>query len=99
MAPKWFSKFRNRGFIMYMIATSALFLVYYNKLDLVQRRNDKNRITNLKSAIELEDIDFMKMVSDLNLEYDEQDLREIEKEFTTQLRRMESVKELQSLRS
>lgn len=58
-----------------MILTSVLFLIYYSNQDKVQRRNDKNRITNLKTALELEDIDFIKMVNDLNIDYDESDLQ------------------------
>lgn len=58
-----------------MIITSLLFFIYYAKLDSVQRRNDMNRITQLKSALELEDLDFINMVNDLNIDYDEQDLR------------------------
>ena len=48
-----------------------MFLIYYSKLEYLQRRNDKNRIANLKSALQLEDIDFMNMVDDLNIDYDE----------------------------
>lgn len=63
-----------------MTITSILFFIYYAKLDFVQRRNDKNRIKNLKTAMELEDVDFMQMVNDMKIDYDETDLREIEKE-------------------
>lgn len=37
--------------------------------------------------VELEDLDFMQMVSDLQLDYDDTDLKEIEKEVISQLRR------------
>lgn len=69
-----------------MLITSVIFLVYYSKLQYCQRRNDKNRITNLKNVVELEDLDFMQMVSDLQLDYDDTDLKEIEKEVISQLR-------------
>lgn len=83
MAPKWFLKFRSVSFSIYMLITSVIFFAYYNKLDWVQRRNDKNRIKNLKSALELEDVDFMEMVNDLKIDYDEGDLRDLEREFST----------------
>mgnify|MGYP001574780840 CR=1 FL=1 len=73
-----------------MIVTSLLFFVYYSKIDMVQRRNDKNRIENLKSAMELEDIDFMKMVNDLKLDYDESDLRDFDKEIVSHVKKVES---------
>ena len=80
MAPEWFARFRSISFGIYMIMTSIIFFVYYSKLDFVQRRNDKNRITNIKKALELEDLDFMKMVTEMKLDYDETDLKVIEKE-------------------
>lgn len=88
LAPKWFLKFRSVSFAIYMIITTILFMVFYSKLEFVQRRADKNRIQNIKSALELEDIDFIKMVNDLKIDYDESDLKEIEKEVTSQLKRV-----------
>lgn len=78
-APKWFLKFRSLGFSLYMIITTLIFLIYYSKLDYLQRTYDRNRITNIKSALQLEDIDFINMVNDLNLDYDERDLKTIER--------------------
>jgi hypothetical protein len=66
-----------------MVLTSVLFLIYYSKLDYVQRRADKNRITNIKRALELEDTDFIEMVNELKIDYDEKDLKEIEREVTS----------------
>ena len=72
---------------MYMTLTSIIFFIYYSKLDSVQRKNNhKNRIKNLKKVVELEDLDFMDMVSELKLDYDESDLRELERQLTTQIR-------------
>lgn len=88
LAPQWFSTFRGMSFAFYMIMTSIIFFVYYAKLDVLQKRHDKNRIQNLKTALELEDYDFMKMVDDLKIEYDENDLRDIEKEVNSQLTRL-----------
>lgn len=65
-----------------MVITSILFFIFYSKIDFVQRRNDRNRISNIKTALELEDIDFINMVNDLNLDYDENDLKQIEKEIS-----------------
>jgi hypothetical protein len=44
LAPKWFLKFRSTTFSLYMIITTILFFVYYNKLEYLQRKNDPNRI-------------------------------------------------------
>ena len=70
-----------------MIATSALFAIFYTQRERLQRRNDLNRITNLKSAMELEDSDFIKMVDEMKIDYDEYDLKQIEKQVTSQLER------------
>ena len=75
MAPLWFKKFRQATFAAYFVATSALFAIFYTQRDKLQRRNDINRITNLKTAMELEDADFIKMVDEMKIDYDEQDLK------------------------
>ena len=85
MAPKWFLKFRTMNFALYMIMTSILFAIYYSNVDIIQRRNDPNRISTIKSALELEDGDFIKMVDDLKIDYDELDLKEIEKEVKSKI--------------
>lgn len=79
LAPRWFLKFRTLSFAFYMVLTSILFFIYYSNIPHLQRRNDKNRITNIKSALELEDADFMEMVNEMKIDYDEQDLQEIER--------------------
>ena len=80
LAPQWFLRFRSTSFTIYMLLTSVLFLCFYNRMDFIQRRNDKNRIANLKQVVELEDLDFMQMVGDLKLDYDDIDLREVERQ-------------------
>ena len=77
-APVWFKKYRRQLFGIYMILTSLLFLSYYRNLDIIQRRSDPNRVKNLKSVIELEDVDFIKMVEELKLDFDEVDLRDVQ---------------------
>ena len=67
--------------------TGTLFTIFYTQRDKLQRRNDTNRITHLKSAMELEDADFIEMVDEMKIDYDEQDLKEIEREVTSQLSR------------
>lgn len=79
MAPIWFKKYRSNVFAIYMVITSLLFGIYYSHVQRIQRTNDPNRITNLKTVLELEDVDFVKMVEDLNLELNEVDLRDIER--------------------
>jgi len=79
MAPLWFKQFRKNTFRAYIIATTVLFAVFYTQRDKLQRRNDLNRITNLKTAMELEDSDFIKMVDDMKIDYDEYDLKQIER--------------------
>lgn len=91
LAPKWFLKFRLLGFTLYLTLTSILFFVYYSKMEFLQRKNDKNRISNLKTALQLEDADFINMVNDLNIDYDEEDLKEIEKEVTMSIGRLNNT--------
>jgi hypothetical protein len=79
MAPLWFAKYRSSLFAIYMVLTSILFGIYYSSFELIQRKNDPNRIENLKNILQLEDVDFMKMVDDLKLEFDESDLKDIER--------------------
>ena len=86
MAPRWFLKFRTVNFSLYMILTAALFAVFYSKLEQVQRKRDPNRIANLKTVMELEDADFIKMVEDMKLDYDDVDLKEIEKEVSSKFK-------------
>ena len=69
------------------MATAVLFSIFYTQRDKLQRRNDINRITNLKTAMELEDSDFIKMVDEMKIDYDEQDLKEIERDVSSQLNR------------
>ena len=68
-----------------MIVTAALFTIFYTNVDILQRRNDPNRISTIKSALELEDADFIKMVDELKIDYDELDLKEIEKEVKSKM--------------
>ena len=49
------------------------------------RRNDPNRISDLKTVMELEDADFVSMVDELNLDYDEYDLKEVEAEVSSKV--------------
>lgn len=71
LAPVWFKKFRQASFTLYIIATGTLFSIFYTQREKLQRRNDINRITNLKTAMELEDSDFIKMVDEMKIDYDE----------------------------
>lgn len=70
-----------------MIATSVLFAIFYSQRDKLQRRNDINRITNLKNAMELEDSDFIKMVDEMKIDYDEYDLKQVERQVSSKLDR------------
>lgn len=47
-----------------------------------------NRITNIKTALELEDLDFINMVNDLNIDYDEKDLQILEREISSKVQGM-----------
>ena len=68
------------NFSVYMILTTILFAVFYSRLEIIQRSKDPNRITTLKTVMELEDADFVEMVNELKLDYDSRDLAEIERE-------------------
>lgn len=91
-APLWFKKFRQRTFAAYMIATGLLFTIFYTQRDKLQRRNDVNRISNLKTAMELEDADFIKMVDEMKIDYDEHDLKQIERSVTSRMDRRGAAK-------
>lgn len=77
-APQWYGKFRNATFLFQILVTGFLFYTYQNYKKFCRRRNDPNRISNLKSAMELEDAEFLKMVDDLDLDFDYEDMKEIE---------------------
>ena len=66
---------------------SALFFIFYSRREQIQRRNDPNRISNIKTAMELEDCEFIEMVEDLKLDYDDTDLGELEQELSTKMQR------------
>jgi hypothetical protein len=86
MAPKWFAKYRGYVFAAYMACTTIIFTVYYSRVGILQRRNDPNRIENIKTAMELEDADFIEMVDELKIDYDATDLREMEQDVTSQMK-------------
>ena len=71
-----------------MLITSVLFGIYYTHVDRLQRKNDPNRIENLKTVLQLEDVDFIKMVEELKLDFDEVDLRDVEKQISSKVSRV-----------
>ena len=87
LAPLWFKKFRSWNYIAYMFVTTVLFGVFYRYREVLQRKNDPNRIQNIKSALELEDADFLKMVDELRIDYDENDLKEVERDVQSRVQR------------
>ena len=93
MAPVWFKKYRGQVFALYLAITSVLFFIYLNSLEQCQRTNDPNRITNLKTVMELEDLDFIKMVEELKLDFNEVDLRDIERKLKSKMIKMEPGKQ------
>ena len=60
LAPKWFLRFRTISFALYMILTSAIFFVYYAKIDFLQRRNDRNRINKIQKIKKVNNIQIFK---------------------------------------
>ena len=52
LAPIWFKKYRQNCFAAYIIATSIMFWIYYQNLDILQRKNDPNRIENIKNVLQ-----------------------------------------------
>lgn len=67
LAPVWFKAYRKKVFGMYMAATALLFVIFYSYPEKVERRNDPHRIENIKSVLQLEDLDFVKMVDELKI--------------------------------
>ena len=51
LAPIWFKAYRKKVFGIYMAATALLFCIFYSHADKVQRRNDPNRIENIKNVL------------------------------------------------
>jgi len=88
MAPIWFKGYRSSLFAIYMIISSVLLGIFYSRVDQIQRKNDPNRIANLKNALQLEDVDFVKMVDELKLEFDEVDLGDVEKRISSKVSRV-----------
>ena len=86
LAPVWFTKYRKRCFYAYMALTVSLYTIYYFNYELINRKNDPNRIENVKSALQLEDLDFVKMVDDLKIQFDEQELAEVERQISSKMR-------------
>ena len=50
------------------------------KPELIKRRNDPNRVTNLQTILELEDAEFLAMANDLKLGYDNEELQDVERQ-------------------
>ena len=67
LAPVWFKAYRKQVFGIYMAATALLFVIFYSYPEKVERRNDPHRIENIKSVLQLEDLDFVKMVDELKI--------------------------------
>lgn len=67
MAPEWFAGYRNKCFAAYFAITLALYAAYYKNMNIIDRKNDPNRIEHIKSALKLEDVDFVKMIDDMKL--------------------------------
>ena len=68
-----------------MVITTIIFSIFYSRVDQIQRKNDPNRIEDLKTTLQLEDLDFVKMVDELNLEFDEVDLGDVEKRISSKV--------------
>jgi hypothetical protein len=58
-APAWFLKFRTVNFAVYMMITSILFAIFYNRAKNIHFEKDPKRITNLRTVMELEDTEFI----------------------------------------
>lgn len=85
MAPLWWSKYRSTLLGMYMTITFLIYFSWCAKLEKLHRNDDPNRIENIRSALQLEDLDFIKMVDDLNLQLNEVDLKDIEKKIDSRV--------------
>ena len=71
-----------------MVLTVILFYAFYSNFEILQRKNDVNRIKNINSAMELEDADFIKMVDELRIDYDVHDLKEITFDFESKMQKI-----------
>lgn len=82
-APAWFLKFRGVNFAVYMMLTSIIFAVFYNRAKNIHFEKDPRRITDLKAVMELEDTEFILKCEELNLEYNVSDLQLVDANITT----------------
>ncbi len=87
MAPQWLIKYKLVLSLITLSVTGLLLGIHSSRPELIKRRNDPNRIRHLKTAMELEEADFLKMSSDLKLSYDPDELKAVEREALSAVRR------------
>lgn len=85
LAPLWFKKYRKTVNGLYMALTTVLFFIYYAHWERLQRVDDPKRIQNIKTALQLEDLDFIKMVEEMNLQLNEVDLGDMERKIQSRI--------------
>lgn len=85
MAPVWFKGYRSKVFGAYIFVTAVLFGIFYQNCEKIQRSNDPKRIENIKNVLQLEDLDFVKMVDELKIQFDESELAAVERKLKTQM--------------
>jgi len=82
--PKWYLLVKIPIFIYTILLTAFILAAMYSKLDVIQKKNDNKRIETLKYLMELDDVQFLKKVNELNIQYDEEDLQILEKQYMIQ---------------
>lgn len=87
-APAWFLKFRSFNFGVYMLITSTLFLIWFKRIKDVHHSRDPHRVQKIKDAMELEDTEFIKAVEGQRLDYNINDLTQVDKDIVSKFPRL-----------
>lgn len=98
VAPRWLTRYSLLVLVPSLAVSVLLLVLHYKNPELIKRRNDPNRVSNLQTALELEDGDFLKMANDLNLGYDNDELHDVEREALNKVHREQNKKRIQNLR-
>lgn len=89
-APKWYPLIRIPIFIYLIVMTVMIYGAIISKLELVQK-DQPDRIETLKYLMKLDDTLFLQKVNELNIQYDEHDLKIMDDRYKLQEMRAQNV--------
>lgn len=79
--PQWYLKMKIPVFVYTFILSVLIFGVMLSKIDFIQKKNDNTRIEIMKKLMDLDDVQFLRKVNELNIQYDEEDLNLLRKKY------------------